>query len=58
MEEHAKYYKTVFEYEEKKNTFRNNRILIEKLNKEQETFGSDVEFALNQFADMTVEESY
>ena len=53
MEEHQKYYRSEPEYMEKQKIFQDNQLLIEKLNQEQQILGSDVEFALNQFADMT-----
>ena len=56
MEEHQKYYRSKSEYMEKQKIFQDNQLLIEKLNEEQQILGSDVEFALNQFADMTPEE--
>ena len=56
MSEHEKYYESEIQYQEKQRIFHKNRILIEKLNEEQKSLGSDVEFALNKFADMTPEE--
>ena len=56
MKLNNKNYGSKSEYEKRQEIFNENQILIEKLNKKQKEFGSDVEFALNHFADMTTKE--
>ena len=56
MKQHNKIYDSEYTYQKKLKTFQKNQALIKRLNSEQATYGIDVEFELNHFADMTTDE--
>lgn len=54
--EHGKKYDTKEAYLQRLKIFNENKQIIKELNLKKEKFGSDVEFAMNKFADMSQQE--